>query len=1073
MRLPQSTATPGELDLSVLDDLPVAVIVTDPSGTIVGWNEGAHLLYGWTSDETVGRSAREVLVPVHEEDTARAVMDRVGSGRTWEGRLDVTAMDGRTVPAQVVVIPVLAHDGSLIRTIGVSTLWTQLRPEASSRSAADRLEALRTIADTALSHLQLDSLLTELVERISRRLDADTATILLSDDEQQLRVRASVGRQGSVVERLRIPFGRGIAGRIAAAGRPILFADIRGEEVIGKDLRNEMRSILGAPMIVQGGRTIGVMHVGSSTPSHFIEDDIPILEVAAERAAVAVENWRLFQAEQEARVAWQEAAERVARLGVVIAKLSAALTEQDVIETLQSEAVPFLGATGLWVFRADEAKASLRAAAVTGYDREVELALGQVSIDANRPSAQSVRTGEPLFAATIEELTQRFRELAPYRSKLRQGGTAVLPMATGGAPFGALILQWDAPRRFDEGEKAFLATLTGQVAQALDRARLYGAERAARTAAESAVFRTNVLQSVTAALSAAITAENVAEAVFEQSLRLVGAETAAMIKVRADDGSLQLVRAYGDREAGGEEEAERDDAHPVARAIRSGEPVVSEDRRRIVLPLLGTEGPLGALELAASRDGAFGPSEAALLSAIADQSAVAFERALLHDQERREWRRSAFLDAIGELLSHSLNYERTVARVARLVARGVGADGEHIDGPADYCAISLLADDGSVGLVAIDHADASWARRAREWRAASPLPEDLELGVPFVLRTGRSDLIADLTERLRALPTDRREAARGIAVPGVLSAMAVPLRARGRTFGAIEFLCAEPDRAYTRDDLGFAERVAERASFAIDNARLFKDRADIARTLQRALRPADPAPVPGVDIATRHIPAGEGVEVGGDFYEIWGSREQGLWVAIGDVTGKGPGAVDLNVLARHTIRAAAMGGDGPAGILETLNRAIIERASDERFCTAAVCRLDLRAARPVLTAASGGHPLPLIVRGDGTVERVGTPGTLIGLFEELTIDEQSLALEPGETLVLYTDGVIEERRGARQFGLEGLVRVLESVAGRPAEEVANGIEQAVRSFRPGGELLDDVALVVVRPLAASGEEQAG
>jgi GAF domain-containing protein len=887
-----------------------------------------------------------------------------------------------------------------------------------------------------------------------------------------------VGRRGSVVEHLRIPFGRGIAGRIAAAGRTILFADIRGEEVIGQDLREEMRSILGTPLIVQG-RTIGVMHVGSTTPSHFTEDDVPILEVAAERAAVAVENWRLFQAEQEARIAWQEAAERVARLGLVIAKLSAALAEQDVINTLLTEAVPFLGATGLWVFRTDSAGASLRAAAVTGYDREVELALGHLSIDANRPSAQSVRTGEPVFAGTIEELTQRFQELAPYRSKLRQGGTAALPMATGGAPFGALILQWDTPRRFDEEERAFLATLSGQIAQALDRARVYEAERAARTAAESAVFRTNVLQNVTAALSAAITPEDVADAVFDQGLRLVGAETATMFKIRPDDGELQVVRAFGRDDADGRAgraalaAAAADDADPVMRSIRAGEPVVSEDRRTTVLPLPGTGGPIGALELGSSRPGAFGPSETALLSAIADQSALALERALLHDQERREWRRSAFLDSIGDLLSHSLNYERTVSRVARLVARGVGADGEHIDGPADYCAISLVADDGSIALVALDHAVAAEARRAREWRAANPLPEDLELGAPFVLRTGRPDLIADLEDRLQALPPGRREAARGIAIPGVLSAMAAPLRARGRTFGVVEFLCAEPDRAYTVDDLRFAERVAERASFAIDNARLFRDRVEVASTLQRALRPADPALVTGVDIATRHIPAGEGVEVGGDFYEIWGSRDQGLWVAIGDVTGKGPGAVDLNVLARHTIRAAAMGGDGPAGILQTLNRAMVERALDERFCTAAVCRLDLRAARPVVTAASGGHPLPLVVHGDGVVRPVGAPGMLIGLFEELAVEEQELALEFGDTLVLYTDGVIEERRGARQFGLEGLVLALESSAGLPVDEVAGGIEQAVRSFRPGGELLDDVALVVVRPLAGSGEEQAG
>jgi GAF domain-containing protein len=455
---------------------------------------------------------------------------------------------------------------------------------------------------------------------------------------------------------------------------------------------------------------------------------------------------------------------------------------------------------------------------------------------------------------------------------------------------------------------------------------------------------------------------------------------------------------------------------------------------------------VGAIDMTFREPRTFDPEEIAFISAVAEQGASALERARLHDVERRERKRAAFLDALGGLLAQSLNFDRTLAKVARLVVHGVRVGGEEIDGLADRCSIALLQPDGSIQLAAIEDSVAGTSEPPSPQRDRADA-EAIERAAR-VLRTGRSELT--LVRRGGAHPR---------------SVITVALSARGRTFGAIETV-REGDGGYgDDDDFGFAEEVAGRAATAIDNARLYRERGEIARTLQRALKPHDPPPIRGIELATRYLAAGEGIEVGGDFYEIWEFEdEHALWICIGDVTGKGPSAVDLNLLARHTIRAAAMRGDGPEIVLRTLNRALLERESTDRFCTAITCRLDLSSEPLRGTIACGGHPLPLVLRVDGTLGRIGAPGTLLGLFGDIDIEERPFELEIGDTMVLYTDGVIEERAGARQFGIDGLAAELVRSRGRSADRVAETIERAVRGIRPEGELLDDVALVVVRPV---------
>jgi serine phosphatase RsbU (regulator of sigma subunit) len=272
---------------------------------------------------------------------------------------------------------------------------------------------------------------------------------------------------------------------------------------------------------------------------------------------------------------------------------------------------------------------------------------------------------------------------------------------------------------------------------------------------------------------------------------------------------------------------------------------------------------------------------------------------------------------------------------------------------------------------------------------------------------------------------------------------------------------AESGRRYGPEDLALAEDLAARAALAINNADLYRERDHIARTLQQSLLPPELPRIQHVEVAARYEAAGAGNEVGGDFYDVFETSD-GNWVAlIGDVCGKGPEAAAVTGLARHTVRAAAMREHTPSRVLEVLNEALLEQRGDQVFCTVAFLRLHPTPSGTRITVCVGGHPLPLVLRGDGSVETVGRPGTLVGIFPDPEFHDQAVDLAPGDAVVLFTDGVTEEHGTGGVFGRDRLSEVLRRSVGMSANGLAEAIQQAVTGFRPE-PLRDDVAILVVK-----------
>lgn len=255
-------------------------------------------------------------------------------------------------------------------------------------------------------------------------------------------------------------------------------------------------------------------------------------------------------------------------------------------------------------------------------------------------------------------------------------------------------------------------------------------------------------------------------------------------------------------------------------------------------------------------------------------------------------------------------------------------------------------------------------------------------------------------------------------------------------------------REYERELLSAKRRAEESEAHA----------TALSRTLQQTLIPPSPPHIPGLDVAAVYRPAGDGGEVGGDFYDVFQVDEDDWAVVLGDVAGKGVDAAVLTSLVRYSLRAIAVRVDEPGEVLRELNE-VLMRSETERFCTMTLMRLRRRNSAWTVTMSSGGHAPPLLTTPGTEPTPVGAHGSLVGAFETGVYPESSLVLEPGQMLLLYTDGVTEGRRGAEFFGESRLLASVAAHAGGSAD-LTHGLLEDVLAFQQQVPS-DDIAIVAV------------
>jgi PAS domain S-box-containing protein len=423
----------------------------------------------------------------------------------------------------------------------------------------------------------------------------------------------------------------------------------------------------------------------------------------------------------------------------------------------------------------------------------------------------------------------------------------------------------------------------------------------------------------------------------------------------------------------------------------------------------------------------------------------------ISDRKRRQ-SFDRFMAEAGALLGASLDYETTLEAVAALAVAAV----------ADWCAIDLLTDDGALRPVAVAHADPGRVGLVRELVTRWPSRLSDPFGMGKVVRSGEPEHFAEVTDGL-VVQAAGGDAARLAALRELdpRSSLTVPLQTvPGKIVGALTMVAAESQRRFDAVDLALATELGRRCAVAVENARLYAERDRIARTLQQSLLPPDLPEIDGVTIEARFRPAGEGIEMGGDFYDAFEAGEDAWAVTIGDVCGKGPDAAALTALVRYTLRAVTMHERRPEHALELVNRAILRNRNDDRFCSAVLAVIENRPSGVCVELASAGHPLPLLLRPDGSVEAIGARGHLLGLWPDFEAEPLSIELEPGDALILYTDGVTDARAPERILDTDDLAELVRGCAGAGAAVLAERIERTV-SEGLAGEPRDDIAVLVI------------
>ncbi len=427
-------------------------------------------------------------------------------------------------------------------------------------------------------------------------------------------------------------------------------------------------------------------------------------------------------------------------------------------------------------------------------------------------------------------------------------------------------------------------------------------------------------------------------------------------------------------------------------------------------------------------------------------------------QVRQVNRRFRMLDEVSRIPDEGGSLDETLDAIAAIVVPDL----------ADICAIDVIEGD-RVRRAAVRVAGPEAATIEAKLKARKPqIQEEMvsagshERQEPRLFEFSGDEALRDYVES-----EEDFEFVRALRVRSVVT---VELRARGRPTGVMTISVGASGRRYRSGDVKFASVLAGRVALALDNAGLFSDlarsereRAEIAETLQRGLLPPPLPHIPGWSVAATYRPAGAENEIGGDFYDAF--RIAGGWmVVIGDVTGRGAHAAAVTAHARYTFRtAAALTGD-PVVALKTLNRELLAR-SGTALCGVAAVAVSDDPQKPVRLALAGHLP-PLLVDGESVVE-ASKPAPVLGAFVEDAWKVATIAVEPGQQLVVVTDGVTDALGDEGRFGEERLRSELTTPITSPAQ-TAQRIEGSLHEFA-GGTLDDDAAIVVIAPASADAE----
>ncbi len=572
------------------------------------------------------------------------------------------------------------------------------------------------------------------------------------------------------------------------------------------------------------------------------------------------------------------------------------------------------------------------------------------------------------------------------------------------------------------------------------------------------------LAGVAAELQSTRNLETLTNVVISHMADAAGATTASL-SVLVDDDTLAMVGIRGGAPGAASRWATYpvDDSTPAGHVMRTREPLLLSgraaieerypslelgadgDRSLLCLPLVIDDRSIGVATLSFPTRRELSAAELDFFTVMADACAQSLDRLRALETVEDQHEKLTFLAHASVELASSLDYEATLRNVAWLAVPRF----------ADWCAISL-EQDGILRVLAVAHVDPQKVALAHELQERYPAEPSDEHGSYQVLRTGETVLAAEIPDELLEQAAKSEEHLQLLRALNLRSALTVPLKARGRTFGVITWVNGETGRRFDRSDVEFGEDLAHRAAVAIDNALLHSELRQIADRLQEAVLPPALPILPGWQLASSYSSAGK-VDVGGDFYDAIPLNNDRLALVIGDVMGRGVEAAAAMAQVRAALRAFIAVEPEPAAVMERLDL-FYEQFPTDQLVTVLYALAD--PTRDEVVIACAGHPPPLLLSPSGAPEFVeAARGTLLGAgpAERSTT---TVGLKPDQTLLMFTDGLIERRGEDLDQSKRRLLEVCGTLPAGPdgldLEALADTMRDPTRD--------DDIAILAARRL---------
>ena len=680
---PEGKAPQDRLELAVIAE-PLTVIadtLTDPiigkalDGTIHSWSAGAEELYGYRAEEVVGKPI-SILAPPERVGEIEDILERVSRGESIRQFETVRRRkDGSDVDVSLSITPVRNPSAEIVGASAVAH-------DISGRKRREEVQSFLAEASRLLAvNVDHYETLPEVASLTLLRI-ADGCIVEVADAAGMLTQVAIAHRVPEKVELMREmrrlyppeADSGALVSRVLRTGKAELITDVSDRLLknIARDSRHlrmlrefGTKSVIVVPLPVRGRALGTIMLTNGPSGRRFGAEDLALADDLAQRVALAIDNATLHESEQGARRKAERAAQRIGRLQAVTAALSGALTPAAVAEVLVGQGAAAVGADAGFVQILTPDGRELQLLAAMGMSEHFAHSYGNLPLTSALLGADVFRTGSERYFESAAAVRAASPEFAREHEAMGQEAIAFVPLHVQGKTIGVMALSFANPRTFDHDDRELLGTLAGQCAQALERARLYEAERQALAEAEEAIGRTARLQSLAAELAEALTPAQVAEVVVAHGMASIDADAGAL-QLLSDDGKmLEVVNGQGsDRtliEAGWRRFSV-DLELPTTAALHRLEPVFIEseqdlrdnysqveDYPHVVeswvglharagahIPLVLSGRPLGVLFLGFTRPRRFSESQRSFVLALGRQCAQALKRAQLYEAEFEE-----------------------------------------------------------------------------------------------------------------------------------------------------------------------------------------------------------------------------------------------------------------------------------------------------------------------------------------------------------------------------------------------------------------------------------------------------